>query len=101
MSNQVREFLYTDSQDMLVLSSTGASCYYNCCTDGSTGPGNQCKRGLRILRFLMSLCGILCAEVTVCIISSESCSLVNGAHVHSKVHNTVLSRQVEGAQLRE
>jgi hypothetical protein len=25
---------------MLVLSSTVASLYYNCCTDGSTSPGN-------------------------------------------------------------
>jgi hypothetical protein len=33
--------LYTDSQDMLVLSSTIASHYYNCCTDGSTSPGNH------------------------------------------------------------
>jgi hypothetical protein len=25
---------------VLVLSSTVTSCYYNCCTDGSTSPGN-------------------------------------------------------------
>jgi hypothetical protein len=33
-------------QDMIVLSSTVASHYYNCCTDGGTGPGNygcQCN----------------------------------------------------------
>jgi hypothetical protein len=30
----------TDSQDMLVLSTTIASCYYNCCTDGSSNPRN-------------------------------------------------------------
>jgi hypothetical protein len=29
---------YTDSQDMVVLPSTGASCYHNCCIDGSTNP---------------------------------------------------------------
>jgi hypothetical protein len=39
-SPQLREILYTDSQDMLVLSSTVASCYYNCCTYGSTSPEN-------------------------------------------------------------
>jgi hypothetical protein len=39
-SNQLGEILYTDSQDMLALSSTVASHYYNCCTDGSTSPGN-------------------------------------------------------------
>jgi hypothetical protein len=32
--------LYTDSQDMPVLSSAVASRYYNCCTDGGTSPGN-------------------------------------------------------------
>jgi hypothetical protein len=32
--------LYTDSQAMLVPSFSIASRYYNCCTDGSTGPGN-------------------------------------------------------------
>jgi hypothetical protein len=40
MSTQIREILYTDSQDMLVLSSTVAVRYYNCCTDGNTSPGN-------------------------------------------------------------
>jgi hypothetical protein len=39
ISTKLNENLYTDSQDKLVLSSTVASCY-NCCTDGSTGPGN-------------------------------------------------------------
>jgi hypothetical protein len=33
-STQLREILYTDFQNMLVLSSTVASCYYSCCTDG-------------------------------------------------------------------
>jgi hypothetical protein len=37
---QLCEILYTDSQDMLVLPSNVASCYYNCCTDGSTSPRN-------------------------------------------------------------
>jgi hypothetical protein len=32
--------LYTDSQDMLVLSSIVALRCYNCCTDGNTSPGN-------------------------------------------------------------
>jgi hypothetical protein len=39
MSTQLPEILCTDSQDMLVLSSTVTSHYYNCCTDGSTSPG--------------------------------------------------------------
>jgi hypothetical protein len=39
-STQLRELLYTDSQDTLVLSSTVASRYYNWCTDGSISPGN-------------------------------------------------------------
>jgi hypothetical protein len=37
--NQLHEILCTDSQDMLVLSSTVALRYYICCTDGSTSPG--------------------------------------------------------------
>jgi hypothetical protein len=40
MSNQFREILNTDSQDMLVLLSTVVSSYNNCCTDGSTSPRN-------------------------------------------------------------
>jgi hypothetical protein len=32
-SIELREILYTDSQGMLVLSSTVVSRYYNCCTD--------------------------------------------------------------------
>jgi hypothetical protein len=39
-STQLREILYTDFQDMLVLSPTGTSRYYNCCKDGSTSAGN-------------------------------------------------------------
>jgi hypothetical protein len=39
-STQLRKILYTDSKDMLILSSTVASRYYNCCTDGSFSPGN-------------------------------------------------------------
>jgi hypothetical protein len=35
---QLREILYTISQDMLVQPSTVVSRYYNCCTDGSTSP---------------------------------------------------------------
>jgi hypothetical protein len=40
MFTQLHEILYTDSQDMLVLSSNIASRYYNYCTDDSTSPGN-------------------------------------------------------------
>jgi hypothetical protein len=36
----MREIVYTDSQDMLVLTSIVAWRYYNCCTDSSTNPGN-------------------------------------------------------------
>jgi hypothetical protein len=32
--------LYIDFQNMLVLTFTVASRYYNCCTDGGTNPGN-------------------------------------------------------------
>jgi hypothetical protein len=39
-STQLREILYTDSQDILVLSYTVASRYYNFCTDVSTRSGN-------------------------------------------------------------
>jgi hypothetical protein len=41
MSTHLRKILYTDFHDMLVLSSTVASCYYNCCTYDSTSPGNN------------------------------------------------------------
>jgi hypothetical protein len=37
---QLREMLYPDSEGMLVLSSTVASCYYNCCIDSSTSSEN-------------------------------------------------------------
>jgi hypothetical protein len=40
ISTQLREILYTDSQDMLAVSSTVASGYYNCCTDEGISPGN-------------------------------------------------------------
>jgi hypothetical protein len=41
-STQLCEMLYTaDSQDMLLLSSTVPSRYYNWCTDDSTSPGNR------------------------------------------------------------
>jgi hypothetical protein len=39
-SAQLREILYTDWQDVLVVSSSIASRYYYCCRDGSTRPGN-------------------------------------------------------------
>jgi hypothetical protein len=35
-STQLRATWYTDSQDMVVLQSTGDSRYHNCCIDGST-----------------------------------------------------------------
>jgi hypothetical protein len=40
MYTQQHEILYTDSQDMLVLSSTVTSRYYNCCRDSSISLGN-------------------------------------------------------------
>jgi hypothetical protein len=42
ISTQLREILYTDSEDMLVrvLPSIVASGYHNCCTDDSTSSGN-------------------------------------------------------------
>jgi hypothetical protein len=40
ISTHLREILYTDSQDMLVLSSTVASRYHKCCTEGIASPGN-------------------------------------------------------------
>jgi hypothetical protein len=40
MPTKLHESFYTDSQDMLVLSSAIASCYCKYCTDGSTSPGN-------------------------------------------------------------
>jgi hypothetical protein len=39
-STQMRDILNTVSQDKLVLSSAVACHYYNCCTAGSTSPGN-------------------------------------------------------------
>jgi hypothetical protein len=40
MSTQLRKILYTGSKDMLVLSSTVASRYCNCCRVGSISPVN-------------------------------------------------------------
>jgi hypothetical protein len=37
-STQLREVSYTDSQDMLLLSSTVVSRYNNCCTGDGTNP---------------------------------------------------------------
>jgi hypothetical protein len=37
---EISSRLQLDFQDMLVLSSAVASRYYNCCKDGSNGPGN-------------------------------------------------------------
>jgi hypothetical protein len=39
-STQLREILYTDNKDMLVLPSAVASCYYKCCANGTTSPRN-------------------------------------------------------------
>jgi hypothetical protein len=39
-SNQLREILYNDSEDTLVLQSTVESRYYNYYTGGSTSPAN-------------------------------------------------------------
>jgi hypothetical protein len=38
MSTQLRAIWHTDSLDMVVLPTTGASCYHNCCGDGGTSP---------------------------------------------------------------
>jgi hypothetical protein len=43
MSTQLHE-LYTASQDIVVLSFTIALCYYNCCTDCNTCPGNYASQ---------------------------------------------------------
>jgi hypothetical protein len=40
LPTQLREILYTDSQNMLVLSSDVAPRYYSYRTDGSISPGN-------------------------------------------------------------
>jgi hypothetical protein len=40
ISTELPEILYTDFRDMLALSFTGASHYYNRSTDGSTSTGN-------------------------------------------------------------
>jgi hypothetical protein len=37
-STQLRATSHTDSLDMVVLPSTGASRWHNCCIDGGTGP---------------------------------------------------------------
>jgi hypothetical protein len=37
-STQVRATLHTDPLDMVVLQSTGALRYHNCCIDGGTSP---------------------------------------------------------------
>jgi hypothetical protein len=37
-STQLRATWHTDSLDMVVLPSTGASHYHNCCIDGGTSP---------------------------------------------------------------
>jgi hypothetical protein len=39
MSTPLREIVYTNSEDMLVLSTTVASRYYNWRKDDSTSPG--------------------------------------------------------------
>jgi hypothetical protein len=40
LSVRCRDATASASQDMLVLSSTAASRFCNCCTDGRTSPGN-------------------------------------------------------------
>ena len=40
MSTQLRATWHTDSLDLVVLPSTGALRYHNCCIDGSTSPEN-------------------------------------------------------------
>jgi hypothetical protein len=68
-STELREILYTDFQDMLVLSSIVALRYYKCCTDGSTSAGNY---GWHLTIYRSShLCGLifrcrrnLCMKIT-------------------------------------
>jgi hypothetical protein len=54
-SNQPRKILYTDSQDVLVLSYIVTSHYYNCCTDGSTNPGNYHVSEHKVLKKILIL----------------------------------------------
>jgi hypothetical protein len=53
---QLHEILYTDYQDVLVLSSTIASRYYNCSTDGSTSARNMDTPSC-VLLFSLTLIG--------------------------------------------
>jgi hypothetical protein len=39
MSTQLHATWHTDSLEMVVLPSTGALRYHNCCMDGGTSPG--------------------------------------------------------------
>jgi hypothetical protein len=50
-STQLLEILYSDTQDVLVLLSTIALRYYNCCTDSSTSP-RSCGHSL-LIRYTM------------------------------------------------
>jgi hypothetical protein len=60
--------LYADSKDMLVLSSTIASCYYSCYTDGSTSPGSHGHPPF--------VCVCVCALVRVhACVKKESCNV--------------------------
>jgi hypothetical protein len=57
-SDQLCEILYTDSRDELVLWTIVASHYYNCCTDGSTSPGNCGYSLLYTIILLLSAVGL-------------------------------------------
>jgi hypothetical protein len=72
----LREILYTDFQDMLILSPTIASCYYNCCTDGSTSLGNY---GYPLIHFFLS------QHCTIPIINLKATSLTKkfGLFIHT------------------
>jgi hypothetical protein len=52
-STQLRATWHTDSLDMVILSSTGALRYHNCCIDGGTSP--ECFGYTLVLKYPVSL----------------------------------------------
>jgi hypothetical protein len=52
MSTQLCGIVYTNSHDMLVLPSTVALRYYDCCRDGSTSPRSY---GYHLVQFVADL----------------------------------------------
>jgi hypothetical protein len=81
----MREMLYTDSQDMLVLGSIVASRYCKCCSDGSTSPGNYGYPFISIrIRFFLTaydeVRGEYCGSV------NEDIFKDNCKHTHTHTH---------------